>query len=175
MPVPGWAHHTIAKKAKVCPASPRPPCSRRPFRPAARLAPAEIFVLLQDPRPATILSPAAPHPQPSHTRRRCLTPSYPTDGQVRAVEAIQHFAQHVSRRVPEDHALAGPRVDSSRAGESSREDDNHTGNTGSPAFMTTPNLARHDVRAGAISLQAPLRCRETVTVLLRATIPAEDA
>jgi hypothetical protein len=36
------------------------------------LAPAEIFVLLQDPRPATILSPAAPHPQPSHTRRRCI-------------------------------------------------------------------------------------------------------
>ena len=26
----------------------------------------------QDPRPATILSPAAPHPQPSHTRRRCI-------------------------------------------------------------------------------------------------------
>ena len=50
----------------------RAPRSRRPFCPAARLAPAEIFVLLQDPRPATILSPAAPHPQPSHTRRRCI-------------------------------------------------------------------------------------------------------
>ena len=45
-----------------------------------------------------------------------LSPSHSTDGQVRAVEALQHFAQHVSRRVLEHHVLAGPRVDGSLAG-----------------------------------------------------------
>ena len=52
-----------------------------------------------------------------------------------------------------------------RFADSFRADDGHSGNTGSPAFMTTPNLARHDVRAGAICLQAPLRQRETVTIV----------
>ena len=123
------------------------PRFRNQLRPAGRLALAEILVLLQDflllyhilspliftaaafacsDMPNSPSAPAPPLPPPARMCRtfsprpcrRCLKPSHTTDGQV--VEAIQHFAQHVSRRVPEHLALAGPRVDGSRTGDGFR-------------------------------------------------------
>ena len=82
--------------------------------------------------------------------RRCLTPSNPADGQVRAVEAIQHFAQHVSRRVPEHHVLAGPRVDGSRAGDGFRADDD-------PGWLQATCVSQSSIQASDDRFWTPRR------------------
>ena len=80
--------------------------------------------------------------------RRCLKPSHPTDGQV--VEAIQHFAQHVSRRMPEHHVLAGPRVDGSRAGDGFWADDD-------PGWLQATCVSQSSIQASDDRCWTPRR------------------
>ena len=95
-----------------------------------------------------LYSPSPPVPPLPHTFKPCRWSSTSRRGDP----ALRPAREPASARTP----CLG-RATCRRFADSFRADDDHSGNTGSPAFMTTPNLARHDIRAGAICLQAPLR------------------